>query len=168
ARLAALAALAAPGVLAQRMAIGVAARDHQAGAEWIGRRRRHSARTARAAALQLAAPADARAVHAIAFQRAKARRQRTVVRARLAHPSAVGIVVVAQQAKLHHQGGDQLGVELFPAATAQCTRQYQIAETGTDQSADGDPHGFEHATDFAVAAFLESDAIPAVAAVAAQ
>src|SRR5690606_25139995 len=79
ARLAALAALAAPGVLAQRMAIGVAARDHQAGAEWIGRRRRHSARTARAAALQLAAPADARAVHAIAFQRAKARRQRTVV-----------------------------------------------------------------------------------------
>src|SRR5690606_36888909 len=52
ARLTALAALAAPGVLAQRMAIGVAARDHQAGAERIGRRRRHSARTARATALQ--------------------------------------------------------------------------------------------------------------------
>ncbi|CAB3659101.1 hypothetical protein LMG1866_00474 [Achromobacter ruhlandii] len=81
---------------------------------------------------------------------------------------AAGLVVFAQQAQLHHQRGDQRCIELFPAAAAQRARQDHVTETGADQPADGHADRFEHAPHFAVAAFLQGHAIPAIAAVAAQ
>ncbi|CUJ18363.1 Uncharacterised protein [Bordetella pseudohinzii] len=87
---------------------------------------------------------------------------------RFAAASARLVVAVAQQAQLHHQRGHQRGIELFPAAAAQRTGQHQITEPGADQPADRDAHGLEHAAHFAVAAFLQRDAVPAVAAIAPE
>ncbi|CFM50166.1 Uncharacterised protein [Bordetella pertussis] len=86
--------------------------------------------------------------------------------ARFAPP--FGLVPVAQQAQLNHQGRHQRTVELFPAAAAQVARQHDIAETRTDQAADGHTHRLEHAAHLAVAPLLQGDAIPAIAAVAPQ
>ncbi|CAB5517644.1 hypothetical protein LMG26857_06740 [Achromobacter anxifer] len=81
---------------------------------------------------------------------------------------AARLVVVTQQSQLDHQGGNERGIQFFPAAAAQRARQDHVTEAGADQPTDGDAHGFEHAANFAVAAFLQGDPVPAVAAVAAQ
>ncbi|CAB3659422.1 hypothetical protein LMG3458_00511 [Achromobacter deleyi] len=152
------------------MTIGVTARDHQAGTEGVRRTRRRLAGAARAATLDLAAATDAGAIHAIAIQRAEPRGQGAVVRLGLLGTTAIatGIVVFTQQSQLHHQGGDQRGIQLFPATTTQRARQHHVAKTGADQAADRNADRFEHAAHFTVAAFLQGHAVPAVAAIAAQ
>src|SRR5690625_4130450 len=104
---------------------------------------------------------------AIARPRSEARRQRAVMRNRLAFVALVVFIVVAQQTKLNHQGGNGIGVQLFPAAATQRRRQDHIPETGAYQPAHREPDGLEHSTHLAIAALVQSDAIPAVGALAA-
>ena len=54
--------------------------------------------------------------------------------------------------------------QLHPLAATQAARQVQGAVADADQAADGMPQCLEHAADFAVAAFADGDAVPAIGA----
>ncbi|CUJ49428.1 Uncharacterised protein [Achromobacter xylosoxidans] len=92
------------------------------------------------------------------------------MRLRLLGAAAVAarLVVFTQQPELHHQRGDQRGVQFFPAATTQRAGQHHVAKAGADQPADRYANRLEHAAHFAIAAFLQRHPVPTVAAVATQ
>ena len=106
----------------------------------------------------------------IVLQRPETGRQGAIVRQWLAFATLVRAFVIRllHQAQTQHECHHHIGIQLFPATTAQVFRQTDITKTGTNQTADRHTHGFKHATHFTVTTFMNCDAIPTVAALTAQ
>src|SRR5690606_22407276 len=149
----------------ERMTVRIPATHQQTAAEGVGRRRGPDGSPTRDAA----PTPNPGSVHAVAFGCAKAGRQCTVMRERLAlaHTPAL-VIVFLEQTQLHHDCLRHRGVKLFPTPATQVAGQHDLAKTRADQAADGNAGRFEHATHLAVTAFVKRNAIPAVAAFAAQ
>jgi hypothetical protein len=132
---------------------------------------RKRCRLAGTAALNLTPSPHARTVTAIAIHRAKAWGQGAIVRCgllRSTRSTLSGLIIITQQADLHHQGANQFWIQLFPATTTQRRRQHNIAEARTDQATHRQANRLKHSTHLAVAPLIERDAIPTIAAFATQ
>src|SRR5690606_6013849 len=76
--------------------------------------------------------------------------------------------VGTDQTQLNHERRDERTVEFLPASATQITWQHDFAKSCADQTADSDSSRFEHAPDLAITTFVQSGAIPAIAAFTAN
>src|SRR5690606_14740853 len=145
------------------MSIGQPATDEQASAVWIGGKHlRRGGRHHGQASVPVSASSPTTALH-----HAEPGWQGAVVRHRLTL-FALFAFVITQQAKVHHQRGNGIAIELFPPAATQRFRQHHITKARAYQATYCKTNGFEHTMHLAVAPFCNRDAVPTIAALAAQ
>jgi hypothetical protein len=132
---------------------------------------RKRCRLAGTAALNLTPLPHARTMTAIAIHRTKAWGQGAIVRCGLlrgTRSTVSRLIIITQQADLYHQGADQFWIQLFPTTTTQRRRQHNLAKARPDQATHRQANRLEHSTHLAVAPLIKCDAIPTIAAFAAQ
>src|SRR5690606_27107013 len=104
------------------------------------------------------------------LHRTETGRQSAVVGQRLTFATLVGAFAIRlfRQPQAQHECHHHVSIQFFPPATAQIFRQTHIPKPSANQTADRHTHRFKHTAHFTVTAFMNSDAIPTVAAFATQ